>query len=117
MPTMRKWISSLTVAAAMSLAAIASAAAADAPTRTVHAADLDLAKPSDVETLYGRVRAAATEVCQAEMDRNYRNTRVHTPMRWRQRCVQDAVEATVREVGNPALAALHTQAPRIAADF
>jgi len=114
---MRKWISSLTVATAMSLAAIASAAAADAPITTVHAADLDLAKPSDVATLYERVRAAATDVCQAEMDRNYRNTRMRTPLSWRERCVQDAVEATVREVGNPALAALHTEAPRIAADF
>ncbi len=114
---MRKWISSLTVVTAMSLAAIANAGAADAPITRVHAADLDLAKPSDVATLYERVRAAAMDVCQAEMDRDYRNTRVRTPLRWRDRCVHDAVETTVREVGNPALAALHTQAPRIAADF
>ncbi len=114
---MRKWISSLTVAAVMSLTAITSAAAADAPVRTVQASDLDLTQPSDVETLYERVRAAATDVCREEVDRSYRNTRMRAPVRWRERCVQDAVATTVREIANPALAALHTQAPRIAADF
>ena len=114
---MRKWISSLTVATVMSLAAVANAAAADAPTRTVKAWDLDLAKPSDVATLYERVRAAATDVCRDETDRSYRKTRMRAPLQWREHCVQDAVESTVREIANPALAALHTQAPRIAADF
>jgi UrcA family protein len=114
---MRKWISSLTVATVMSLTAVASAAAADAPTRTVKAWDLDLAQPSDVATLYERVRAAATDVCREETHRSFRSTRMRPPLHWRERCVQDAVESTVREVANPALAALHTQAPRIAADF
>jgi UrcA family protein len=117
MRTVTKWISSLTVATVMSLTAVASASAADAPTRTVKAWDLDLAKRGDVETLYERVRAAANDVCRAETERNYRNTRVRAPLGWRERCEQDAVDTAIREVRNPALAALHTQAPRVAAGF
>ncbi|HUQ51054.1 MAG TPA: UrcA family protein, partial [Gammaproteobacteria bacterium] len=78
--------------------------------------DLDLAKRRDVATLYERVHAAAASVCRAETDKLYRDTRIRAPSGWRAQCVQDAVDATVRRVGNPALAALHTQAPRVAAD-
>ena len=118
MRTVTKWISSLTVATVVSLTAVATAAAADdVPAKTVKAWDLDLAKPSDVETLYERVRSAAADVCRAETQRNFRSTRMHAPVGWRERCVQDAVEAAIRDVANPGLAALHTQAPRVAADF
>ena len=67
-----------------------------------------------METLYGRVHAAATDVCRTETERYYRSTRMRAPSGWRERCVQDAVDTAVREVANPALAALHTQAPRVA---
>lgn len=117
MITVRKWISSLTVAAVMSLTAVAGAAAADyAPSRTVKAWDLDLAKRADTRTLYERVRSAAAAVCRAEAQRDYRNTRLRAPLGWHERCVQDAIDGAIRGAGNPALAALHTQAPRIAAD-
>jgi UrcA family protein len=118
MRTVTKWISSLTVATVMSLTAVASAVAADnAPARTVKAWDLDLAKPGDVATLYERVRSAATDVCRAETQRYFRDTRMNAPQGWRDRCVQDAVDAAIGEVGNASLAALHTQAPRVAARF
>jgi UrcA family protein len=117
MITVRRWISCLTVATALSLTGVASAALAEGPAKTVKAWDLDLAKRSDVATLYERVRAAATDVCRAETRRAYRATRLRAPVAWRERCVQDAVEGAIREVGNPSLAALHTQAPRVAARF
>ena len=117
MLNMRKWISCLTVATVVSLTAAQSAAGANsAPSRSVKAWDLDLAKPGDVQTLYGRVRAAATSVCRAETQKLYRDTRMRAPSGWQERCVQDAVDAAVRDVAHPALAALHTQAPRVAAD-
>jgi UrcA family protein len=118
MGTVTKWISSLTVATVMSLTAVASAAAADdAAAKTVKAWDLDLAKRSDMEMLYERVRAAATDVCLAETQRLYRTTRVRAPMSWRKRCEQDAVDAAIRGIANPGLAAMHTQAPRVASRF
>src|SRR5688572_19458372 len=90
MITVRKWISCLTVATALSLTAVANAAPADALAKTVKAWDLDLAKRSDVATLYERVRAAATDVCRAETQRAYRATRLRAPVAWREQCVQDA---------------------------
>jgi len=117
MLTVRKWMSCLTVAAVMSLTAAASAAGVDPAAKTVKAWDLDLGRASDVATLYGRVHAAATDVCRAETARYYRNTRMRAPSGWRERCVKDAVDAAIREVANPALAALHTQTPRVAARF
>ncbi len=116
MITARKWIASLTVATVVSLTAVATASAADnAPTKTVKAWDLDLAKRSDVQALYDRVHTAATAVCRTEAQENYRHTRLRAPFGWQQRCVQDAVDSAIRHAGNPALAALHTQAPRVAA--
>ena len=118
MQTLRKWMSPLAVATVMSLATVASAAAADdTPAKAVKAWDLDLAQRSDVATLYERVQAAATDVCRAEAQRHYRNTRMPAPAGWRERCVQDAVDGAIRATGNPSLAALHTQAPRVAARF
>jgi hypothetical protein len=35
------------------------------------------------------------------------------PFGWTERCVEDAVEAAVREVGNRRLAALHTNGNRV----
>jgi UrcA family protein len=116
MLNMRKWISCLTVATVVSLAAAGNAAADNTPTRSVRAWDLDLTKPGDVAKLYGRVRAAAATVCREETEQFYRTTRMRAPSGWQERCVQDAVDDAVRHVANPALAALHTQAPRVAAE-
>jgi len=114
MTTSQKWISSLTVAAALSLFSFASnAAEADnaALSTTVKMWDLDLAKAADVQTLNARLLDAANVVCDAEVRRNYRSTRRAAPTGWHARCVSDAVAAAVREVGNRRLA-MDTTAPR-----
>ena len=114
MTTALKLISSLAVATAVSLVSFQSGAAelatADAPTRTVKAWDLDLAKPDDARTLYQRLQAAAKAVCNEETTRHYQSTRVRAPMGWSQRCVQDAVDAAVRGVDSGRLAAVHSGA-------
>ena len=112
MTTSLKLISSLVVATAASLVSFSSGAAdvadGDAISRDVKMWDLDLAKSEDVQTLYERVREAANDVCRAEVRRHLGNTRSRPPLGWTERCVADAVDAAVREVGNRRLVALHT---------
>jgi UrcA family protein len=104
----RKWTPTLAVAAMASLICLGSATADErSPTKTVKAWDLDLAKPADVETLYERVRAAAAELCGREAHAHWKQTRQPAPLGWREHCVTEAVDAVVRDVGNPRLAALH----------
>jgi UrcA family protein len=109
-----KWISTLAVATAVSVASFSSGAAEltddDAPTQTVRAWDLDLTKPEDVQTLYRRVQDAANDICRAETLTHWRSTRRWpVPSGWTERCIADAVDAAVRDVANPLLAALHTR--------
>jgi UrcA family protein len=99
MITPRKLISSLAFATVVSLAAVTTANAGDEQTATVKAWDLDLSKSADVQALYERVRAAAKDVCR-------RSTRLPAPSGWRARCVKETVDASVREIANPRLAAL-----------
>jgi len=106
MITARKLFSSVAVATVMSLAAVATANAGDERTTTVKAWDLNLSKPADVQTLYERVQAAANDVCREEAQRHYRSTRHAAPLGWRSRCVKETVDASVREIANPRLAAL-----------
>jgi UrcA family protein len=102
MTTGHKWISSLAVAAAVSLTSFPSSATEpavhDAPTRTVKAWDLDLANLTDVETLYERVQEAASDVCRAEVRRHWNTTRRAPPMGWTEQCVADALNGVVRDV-------------------
>lgn len=104
----RKWISSLAAAAAASLISLSSSAAEPAGdvalSKSVKTWDLDLAKAEDVQTFHERVREAANDVCDAEARRHWASTRRTAPIGWRDRCVSDAVEAAVREVGNRRLA-------------
>jgi UrcA family protein len=115
MTTSLKLISSLAVATAVSLVSFSSGAAeladADAPTRTVKAWDLDLAKTDDVRTLYGRLQDAANAVCNAETRQLWQSTRARVPQGWSERCVQDTVDSAVRGVDNRRLAAVHSSAP------
>jgi UrcA family protein len=74
--------------------------------------DLDLAKTTDVEQLYARLRKAADEVCRDEVRAHRRETRMLPPYGWTESCVNRAVDEAVREAGNRRLAALHQSAPR-----
>jgi UrcA family protein len=108
MNTSHKWISALAAAAAVSLFSLPSNAAEPAGnsgiSKTVKTWDLDFAKTEDVQTFNARVRDAANDVCAAEAHRHWAQTRRAVPIGWRERCVNDAVEAAVREVGNRRLA-------------
>src|SRR5688572_14048241 len=108
MNTSHKWVSALAAAAAMSLFSLPSNAAEPAGnsglSKTVKTWDLDFAKTEDVQTFNARVRDAANDVCVAEERRHWSNTRRPAPSGWRERCVNDAVDAAVREVGNRRLA-------------
>jgi UrcA family protein len=114
MNTSRNWIASLTAAAVVLFALPSSAADGerDAVSKTVKMWDLDLAKSGDVQTLYSRVHAAADDVCRAEARRYRVGTRRMPPLGWTEQCVNDAVDAAVREVGNRRLATLHTNGAR-----
>jgi len=104
-----KWILCLAATTVASLVSVSSGAqelAGDVPRATVRAWDLDLTKPNDVQTLYTRVRAAATAVCEKEAKSHYRETRRQPPTGWTQRCVRQAVDTAVRDAA-PVLASLH----------
>jgi len=103
MNTSQKWISSLAAVAALSLFSLSSNAAQhnhSAMSKRVKTWDLDFAKSADVLTFNARVRDAADHVCAAEARRYWQTTRRPAPSGWRDQCVNDAVEAAVREVGN-----------------
>ena len=114
MTASQKWISYLAAAAAVSLFSVSANAAEragdSALSRTVKTWDLDLAKSEDVQTLNARLRDAAHDVCLAEARRHWASTRRSVPFGWRDQCVNDAVEAAVREVGNRRLAMNTTRA-------
>lgn len=117
MNTSLKWIAAFAVGTALALPTVASGAAAapvDGPSKRVRVSDLDLAKDSDVQTLYERLQQAANEVCRDEEHRYYDSTRRFAPRGWRQRCVSDAIDRAVDDVGNPRLAALHAGAETVA---
>ena len=115
MTASHKWISYLAAAAAVSLFSVSANAAEGAGdpgalSRTVKTWDLDLAKSEDVQTLNARLRDAARDVCFAEARRHWASTRRSVPLGWRDRCVNDAVDAAMREVGTRRLAMNTTRA-------
>ena len=115
MTALRKWIASITVATAMSVASFASAAGLaddDAPTRTVKVWDLDLSKTADVRALYQRVQNTANAMCRAEVKRHWLATRHRAPIGWAERCVTEAVDSAVRGAANQRLAEMHANAER-----
>ena len=109
-----KLIASLAATAAAALFSLSCHAAEtnDAISRTVKTWDLDFAKSADVQTFNARVRDAAHHVCGAEAHRFWQDTRRAAPIGWREQCVNDAVEAAVRDVGNRRLAMDTTRALR-----
>ena len=88
------------IAAALPIATSQAAAAPDAI--GIRYADLNLSTEAGVAVLHGRVRRAAADYCEP--------TRLLTGSRvspGHSRCVKDAVETTLRQIGNPGLSALH----------
>ena len=106
MNTSYKLIAALAATAAAALFSLScnAAEASDAISKTVKTWDLDFAKSADVQTFNARVHSAAHHVCAAEARRYWSATRRATPNGWRDQCVNDAVEAAVRDVGNRGLA-------------
>jgi UrcA family protein len=73
------------------------------PTITVNYGDLNLANSAGVETLYRRIRTAATKVCR-QFDQRPLNRRI----KWQQ-CHDGAFGAAVLDVNHPSLSALYAK--------
>jgi UrcA family protein len=99
-------IAALTLAGLLvGFSATASAGPVDGPdvAQTVPAADLDLSKPKDVDTLYRRIRRTALSLCKTEHSAAW-DVKRHLHQ---QRCFEQAVDRAVARANEPALAALH----------
>jgi UrcA family protein len=77
------------------------AAKPDVRTIAVRYGDLDLSRDEGVRVLYGRLRAAAANVCGPRTYRDLATLRL-----WRE-CRDQTLERAVGQIGNPRLAALH----------
>ena len=77
-----------------------SAQAQDVPAKTVRFADLDITKPAGAKVLYGRIRAAAHDVC----DQSVGGDPIMRPAV--RACIDKAIDDAVRKVNAPALTAL-----------
>lgn len=64
-------------------------------TKTVKFKDLDISKADGAHALYGRIGAAAREVCRAEYYTTVRS------------CRAQAVDQAVQRVGSPLLSSIH----------
>jgi UrcA family protein len=84
------------------LQAPAFAAADNLPTRRVSYADLDISKPAGAKVLYGRIEAAAREVCLLDT-----STLVGATARDRA-CINQAIDIAVKHVNSAALSELHS---------
>ena len=73
----------------------------DVPSVTVRYADLDLSSPAGASALYGRIQAAARQVC------GYAGRDVVAQASWRS-CYRSAVGDAVSKVNSPLLIAVHT---------
>jgi UrcA family protein len=70
------------------------------PSKRVSYADLDISKPAGAKVLYGRIVRAAKEVCQ------FNGFGTLGAARLTDRCVDQAIDNAVKDVGSPALSAL-----------
>jgi len=93
-------ISCLMSTAALCSALSTSAEAEDVPTKTVRFSDLDLTKSDGAKVLYGRIRAAARNVCEAS---NGTDPILRMAVKG---CIEKAVDKAVKDVNAPMLTAL-----------
>ncbi len=100
------WISAAALLLAVTWQCDALAAADQAgenlPQTTVHFGDLNLDQPSDVATLYRRIRLAAESVCGERLLPGHFIISPH----WRG-CVAQAVQRAIASVNRPALTAYY----------
>lgn len=102
--TLRRLVTATAVAlVGLSSAGIAQAADPGQTSITVTYADLDLAKPQGVDTLYARLRGAAKAACG---DYDARNLREKALVR---ECREEALANAVSGIGHAALTAKHLQ--------
>jgi UrcA family protein len=88
---------------AMSLISLNSSAGAveqenGVPSRRVNFADLDLTRSAGVSTLYARIKAAAAEVCEPEIQ-----SIMPAPVQSVRRCREQAIARAIADVNAPAL--------------
>ena len=83
----------------------ARAAGEGLPSKRVSYADLDISKPAGAKVLYGRIVRAAKQVCQ--ISGFYSLGAVQSV----NRCIDQAIETAVKDVGSPALSALRPTTP------
>ena len=79
----------------------AHAGSADAPEFTVRYSDLNLSTHQGALVLYGRIVAAAHQVCAVDDIRDLRG------MRAEKLCTEQAIAQAVRDVNSPALASVY----------
>jgi UrcA family protein len=92
----------LVLASIVSGTAIASDTVIEQPMTAVSFADLNLNSAAGVATLYRRIEHAADQVC--DYPRETRQIKITVDLRT---CKAKATERAVRQVGSPALNALH----------
>jgi UrcA family protein len=76
--------------------------AADAPSKKVSYADLNLSRPADVQVLYKRLKIAAAGVCDKQPEPLEMSKYAH----WR-RCYEPALHDAVMQIDAPALLSLY----------
>ena len=75
-------------------------AAEDAPHKTVKFGDLNISNPEGAKALYGRIRAAARDVCEMSLGSDW----VLRPAM--KTCIDTAIDNAVKDVNSPELTSL-----------
>ena len=86
---------------------VSAARAEEAPTQQslrIVVSDLDLAKSSDVATLYHRIKSAAQQACGADV---VTGSRLASGSK--KKCLNEAVDGAVAQINNASLSAYHKQ--------
>jgi UrcA family protein len=90
----------LGTAALCALSASAQAADQDVPSKTVKFADLNITSEAGAKVLYGRIRAAARDVCEPSGGRDLvLAAAAHA-------CIEKAIDKAVKDVNSPVLTSL-----------
>jgi UrcA family protein len=97
MKTALRYTLTMMLVASLSAGAAATAAADEAPQRTVHFADLNPNLSAGAAALYSRIRIAAAQVCERV------NASALSSVASAHRCMDQAIARAVADVNTPAL--------------